>query len=126
FNPKDHLVGVIDTRETVEKLFRELQDAGFSSEDVRVYTGEEGAEQIDPHGNEHGLVTMLKRFFQMTHVDFDFEHYYANEAAAGHYVVTVHCPEDEQRQVAQRLMMAHGSRNTHYFSTFQFEEIHPY
>lgn len=122
FNPSDHMLGVIDSATDTKALYNDLGAIGFGPDDVRIWTGEEGAELIDPWGNEHGPVTMLKRLIQMIHVDFDFENYYANEALAGNYVVAVHADTDARPSV-EELMKRYDARNLFYFGNTSFEEV---
>jgi hypothetical protein len=122
FNPTNHMVGVIDRATDMKALYSDLETAGFGRDDVRIWTGEEGAQLIDPWGNEHGPANMLKRLFQMTHVDFDIEHLFSNEALAGNYVVAVHADGDA-RPTIEELMKRYGARNLHYFGKATFEQI---
>ena len=59
FSPTNHVTGLFLTTERLPALLDDLQAAGFSDEDIEIFSGHEGAEELDFNGKHKGVVRRL-------------------------------------------------------------------
>ncbi len=57
----NRVTGLLDNEEQVKATVRALEEGGVATEDIDIFTGEEGARRLDLSGREHGRAFRLLR-----------------------------------------------------------------
>jgi diadenosine tetraphosphate (Ap4A) HIT family hydrolase len=123
----NRVTGLLDSQDEVAATVRALEKDGVATEDIDIFTGEEGARRLDLFGREHGRAVRLLRTL---------------EAAVGHEGETNHRIDDALHQGATLLCVkVHGKRKSdekahalqvlkalhaheiHYWGTWGFEDV---
>lgn len=120
--PAGYVIGVVEDPGEGDRVAAELRSSGFEESGLLRFTGERGARRIDPTGAEHGLLARLIRFLEYSDDSRQQAEAYAEESRAGHCVIAVHAPEDEERERAREVLKAHGGRFINYYSPHGFTE----
>ncbi|MFA9432976.1 hypothetical protein [Egicoccus sp. AB-alg2] len=126
--PTEKVVGVLDDRGRVDDLRQALSDAGVT--DVEVLSGDEGTEQIDPGGDEHGALGKVVRTVQKALGDEAIRLENLNdELERGNLVVQAGLPseDDDAREQDKRrigaVMREHGVRAIAFYGKNQIQEL---
>ena len=94
----NRVTGLLDSEEEVKRTVRALEEDGVATDDINVFTGEQGARCLDLFGREHGRALRLLRTL---------------EAAMGHEGETNHRIDDALRQGASLVCVkVHGKRKS--------------
>src|ERR1700687_4299997 len=62
--PRNQLVGVVNTPEELQAAVVELNKAGFGEDAIDVLCGKDGADRLDVTGEKHGPLARLYRFVE--------------------------------------------------------------
>ena len=106
---EDYLVGIFRDGEALESAAADLMGRGFSEAQLHAYCGLEGAHQLDPTGEDHGLLTRLTRTIENIFSEFDGLREYAAAAAEGQCVLATPIPDEEQRDAAVAVYRQHNA-----------------
>ncbi len=125
--PAEKVLGVLDAPRAADEALQELRQAGIPEEGLEVLCGEEGAKQIDPTGEEHGTMGKVLRILDAmyTGIERDNAERYEAELRAGHYVVAVPAPEDEDRERIADILQAHGGHFINYYGEYAVTNLRP-
>ncbi len=113
--PFGYLFGVVEDTSHGDALASDLERAGFSTETLMRFTGEEGATRIDASGKGHGLFARAVRTLQYSDDSRLHAEIYEREAIAGHEVIGVRAPTTEEKGRARELYAQHGARVVVYY-----------
>jgi hypothetical protein len=120
----NHLVGVIDGPESARQAVQDLQRAGFG--EPVVYSGEEGARQIDANG-EHG--SLFGRILSLVEDHLseatNFMKQYEQEARDGKQVIALEVPSAEEAEGARVVLDRNGARNIRFFGKLAVTDLSP-
>jgi hypothetical protein len=120
--PAGYVFGVVDDHANAEALVSELKQAGFDETELMRFTGEEGAERIDASGEHHGMFARLVRRLHVADDSTMHAEEYEREARAGHCVIGVHAPTEDEKARARELVKARHAHFINYYSPGGFTE----
>ena len=125
--PTKNVIGVIDSREAVWAAVRDLQAAGFDEDGIHLLCGAQGAQSIESETEEEkGFFGKLTRVIQeFGDIDQDHKEYHKQELLAGHYLVSVHAEDDEERDRACDILKAHGGHFINYYGEWVIDNLEP-
>jgi hypothetical protein len=123
--PQGYIFAIVDDRSEAGAVVTDLQDAGFSVDDILTFAGPDGAESLDSSGKEHGLTARLIRFVESRFAEMDHLKEYQAAVERGSVVIGVHADGDERRQRATEAVLAHDVRFVHAFGQFAVEALRP-
>jgi hypothetical protein len=104
---------------------RELSDAGFSPDRIDVFTGEQGASQLDLSGEQHGARMKLRRGLEQMFGDEADVYERAEEVLrSGGWVVTAFTDDDAtKKEHAARVFKAHHGQEVLYWGEWALERL---
>lgn len=120
--PTHCVVGVIDDAAGAEAAVKALAAATFPNQ-VAIARGVEGAEEIDPTGEQHGLLARIIRLLQFTTMDGEQADRYAGEARADHSVLFVHLENYDHVQEVRAILKEQGGHFINWYDRLYFEVL---
>jgi hypothetical protein len=126
--PADHLVAVLDTAGQVAEAVQELTDNGFSINDIQVGCGTAAADALAATTGRTGLAGLAIRVAEaIGYENFEMRVKAVVEQALrdGLYVVLIPTPEQERKDLAVRILTAHGAHTVSYHDRLTIEAIVP-
>jgi len=106
---ENYLVGIFRDGPALEKAAADLTDRGFPESELHAYCGVEGARELDPTGEDGGLLTRITRAVENVFSEYDGLREYAAAAAEGQCVLATPIPDDEQREAAVAVYRQHNA-----------------
>jgi hypothetical protein len=124
FYPTNKVVGIIDDPDDAKAALRDLKAAGFTTDDIEVLTGKEGAHRIDPTGEVHGTSARIIRWLQKFG-DMEPEHVrrHEQELLAGHYGIGVTAKEPEARERVRKILKSHNGHFINFYGEWVIEAL---
>src|SRR6266566_4900678 len=100
----DFIAAVIDERSELESVLNELDAEGVRRQEIRVFSGETGSEELGQIGGE-GLLGWIRRTVE-DHAGAakEFTDRHKEEAASGHHVVVVPLDGEEQADDVRQIL----------------------
>lgn len=120
--PTHCVVGVVDDEAGAAEAVKALAAAKFPNQ-VAILRGVEGAEEIDPSGEKHGILARLIRLLQFTTMDGEQAERYASEARADHSVVFVHLENYDHVQEVREILKKQGGHFINWYDRLYFEML---
>lgn len=120
---EDYLVGVFEDTAALERAANELLGRGFNEDGLHAYCGVEGAKELDPTGDEHGLLTRITRAVQNVFAEYDGLREYAAAAEEGACVLATPIPDEEQREAAIEVYRRHDANLIGAFGKMTVERL---
>jgi hypothetical protein len=120
---EDYLVGIFPDTAALESAATDLIERGFNEDGLDAYCGIEGAKELDPTGEEHGLLTRITRVVQNVFAEFDGLREYAAAAEAGACVLATPIPDEEQRETAIEVYRRHNADLISAFGKMTVERL---
>jgi diadenosine tetraphosphate (Ap4A) HIT family hydrolase len=121
----NRVTGLLDSEEQVDRTVRALEEDGIATDDIAIFTGEQGARCLDLSGREHGRAVRLLRTLEAV-VGGEGEANHRIDAAlhngASLLCVKVHKRGDEKAR-AVRVLKALHAHEIHYWGTWGFEDM---
>lgn len=120
--PTNKVVGIIDDVEDARVALHDLQEAGFTADQIRVLTGKEGAHRIDPRGDQHGLFAHMLRSIQKLG-DYEIPHAtrHEQEMLAGHFGIGVTVRRKKNRDKALHILKSHHGHFINFYGPLIME-----
>ena len=120
--PTNKVIGIIDDAGDCKAALKDLKAAGFTTDDIGVLSGEEGAHRLDPTGEEHGPLARLARWIEKAG-DMESEHVkrYEQEVLAGHFCIGVNAKEPEAREKVRNILKAHNGHFINFYGQWAIE-----
>ena len=123
----NRVTGLLDSEDEVKATVKALEESGVATDDINIFTGEQGAKCLDLEGREHGRAFWLLRTL---------------EAAMGHegetnqridqalrqgqtlLCVKVHLKhKSEEKARALRIFKSLHAHEIHYWGSFHVEDV---
>jgi len=125
--PMNRVVGIVDSVGDTQGALRDLQAAGFTADEIRVLTAEQGAHRIDVNGDEHGPLAHVVRSVQELLGDYDIEHAtrYQQELLTGHFGIGVIARDAEDRGKVRQILKEHHGHFINYYGRWAMENLEP-
>jgi hypothetical protein len=123
YEPTRAVTAFLPAGMNTDGVLHALSDAGFERERIDVFTGEEGANRLDPEGKHHGLWVRFRRpvegIFDEGH---EILHRAEQNLRAGGAVVEVFTHgEIAERQRAANILKAAGGTDVIYWGRLMSE-----
>ncbi len=119
------LVNRVTSEDEVTATVRALEQDGVATDDIDIFTGEQGARRLDLFGREHGRAVRLLRTLEAV-VGGEGETNHRIDEALHHgatlLCVKVHKKSDEKAH-ALRVLKALHAHEIHYWGTWGFEDV---
>src|SRR5215469_2999745 len=125
--PTSRVGGIIDNVGDAQSALDDLKAAGFTPDDIRVLTGEEGARRIDVKGDEHGPWAHVVRSVQELLGSYEIRHDTRDEEEllAGHFGIGVIARDPVDRDKVRHILKAHHGHFINYYSRWVVEYLEP-
>ena len=120
FNPKGFLVAILANDEACERARVGLVDAGFGSENVRVYTS---AQILEDHERYLAARSTARRVVGAITDDQATIDLYFGYAREGRGALWIHVPEHHDASRAMRTLMDHHVLHYRYFGRDRQDDI---
>jgi hypothetical protein len=135
---------LFDTEEEVMAAVRALEEGGVATEDIDVFTGEQGAQCLDLSGRSHGRALRLLRTLEAAMSDVDETNQRIDAALRrgatllcvklhkrplirqeedGHFRVTLFERQNDEKARALRLVKAAHGHEIHYWGPWSVEDV---
>jgi hypothetical protein len=121
FNPRGFLVAILENDDACEHARVALVEAGFGSEDVRVYTGHQILDDHELYLAARSKARRVVGAFTDDQATIDLYFGYARE---GRGALWVHVPEEYEARRALRLLIDHQVLHYCYFGGDRQDDIH--
>ncbi len=121
--PENYLVGIFADGPALERAAADLMERGFPEQELHAYCGIEGAQELDPTGEEHGLLTRLSRAVQNVFSEHDGLREYAAAAAEGQCVLATPIADDDRREAAIAVYRQHNADVVTAFDKMTVERL---
>jgi hypothetical protein len=117
YQPTHAVTGDFAAGVDIPAVQRELADAGFSPEQVQIFQGEAGADQLDLKGERHGGWVQFRRGLERVFADETMVFDRAEELlrAGGVVVVAFTGGDDGLKDRAVELLKARGGQPVRYW-----------
>jgi hypothetical protein len=121
FNPKGFLVAMLENDQACERARVALVDAGFGSENLRVYTSRQ---ILADHERYLAARSTARRVVGALTDDQETIELYFGHAREGGGALWVHAPEERDASRAMRCLMDHQVLHYRYFGRDRQDDIH--
>ena len=126
--PADHVLGVIDTTEQVERAVDALTSGGFLESEIQATSGREAAERLRSTTGRTGLSSLVIRIAERLGIQDDEMHLkslYEDALHDGRYVVAISAPTDERRDIAVRILRDHHAHTVAFLGRYSITPFVP-
>jgi diadenosine tetraphosphate (Ap4A) HIT family hydrolase len=120
------VTGLLDTEAEVAATVRALEQDGVATDDIDIFTGEQGARRLDLFGREHGrAVRLLRTLEAVVGGEGETNHRIDDALHRGATLVCVkiHKRKSEEKAHAFRVLQALHAHEIHYWGTWGFEDV---
>jgi hypothetical protein len=121
FNPKGFLVAILDDEEACERARTVLLEAGFGSDNLRVYNSQEILEDHEVYLAARSKTRRVVGALTDDQATIDLYFGYANEGRAA---LWIHVPEKHDASRAIRYLTDHHVLHYRYFGSDEEQDIH--
>ena len=123
----NRVTGLLDTEDEVAATVRALQQDGVATDDIDIFTGEQGARSLDLFGREHGrAVRLLRTLEAVVGHEGETNHRIDDALRKGATLVCVKVHNKrkaEEKAHAFRVLKALHAHELHYWGTWGFEDV---
>lgn len=122
----NRVTGLLDSQDEVTATVRALEADGVATDDIDVFTGEEGARSLDLFGREHGRAVRLLRTLEAAlGGEGETNHRIDNALRKGASLlcVKVHKRKSDEKAHALNVLKALHAHEIHYWGTWGFEDV---
>jgi hypothetical protein len=119
-------VATVGTPEQLASIVGALTGNGFLESEVGVGCGSEAAERLKAATGRSGLPGLAIRLAERLGVSDDemmVKRRYEQALRDGQYVVSVHTPADERKQLAARILEEHGASFVNFLGRYAIETM---
>lgn len=117
---------LLDSADEVTATVRALEEAGVATDDIDLFTGEQGARCLDLSGREHGRVVRLLRTLEAAVGDERETNHRIDEAlrrGATLLSVRIHGRKNGEKARVLGVLTALHAREIHYWGAWGFEDV---
>ena len=123
------MTALLDSEAEVVATVRALEEGGVATDDIDIFTGEQGALCLDLFGRGHGTVFRLLRTLEAAVGHEGETNHRIDEAlhqGATLVCVRVHAKrKSDEKARAFRVLKALRAHEIHYWGPWAFEDVHP-
>ena len=117
--PRNKIVGIVDTPEEVQSAIVELNNAGFGEDAIDVLCGKEGADRLDVTGGKHGPLARLYRFVEQAKNLREYQ----QDLLSGHFLIAIEAAEEDKRAQALTILRSHGGHRVNFYGKWAVEGL---
>ncbi len=123
--PTNRIVGTITDAADARRAVDALSAAGFRSDAVDVLHGEQDLHRLDPSGDAHGVFAQLQRALIRSAAGSEIKHlnWHVHDLRAGKSVLMVLAADARSRDVAARILHAHGAEFVGFYGRWAYESL---
>lgn len=121
--PRDHVLGAFESRAEAAQALDDARASGVPDHEIAVYAGEQGAEDLDSTGTNHGIGGVLVRSIQLMMTDRDRLAEYEQAVNAGGVVIAAQAEDDERKHLLAAVFHRNGGREVRYYGSMTVEEL---
>ncbi len=121
--PENHVLAAFDSRADAAAALDDLREEGLSEDEVAVYAGEQGAEDIDSDGTSHGFGSVVVRSVQLILTDRDRLSEYEEAVEGGGVVIAAQAEDDDRKHLLSAVFQRHSGRDVRYYGTMTVEDL---
>ena len=125
--PKDHVVGVITSHETVVQAIDALSAAGFLPSEMNVIAGQAAAARLDASTGRSGLLDRIVRFADKLGIrdeEMEAKEIYEQALRDDQHIVTVSTLTEERKQLAAGILRDFGGKHIAHLGRFVITDLH--
>jgi diadenosine tetraphosphate (Ap4A) HIT family hydrolase len=122
----NRVTGLLASEDEVKATVRALEEDGVATDDIDIFTGEQGARCLDLSGREHGRAVRLLRTLEAVVGGEGETNHRIDEAlhqGATLLCVKVHKRKSDEKAHALRVLKALHAHEIHYWGTWGFEDV---
>jgi hypothetical protein len=120
------VTGLLDSEDAVNLTVRALEEGGVATDDIDIFTGEQGARCLDLSGREHGRAFWLLRTLEAAMGGEGETNQRIDQAlhqGATLLCVKVHKRKSDEKARALRVLKALHAHEIHYWGPWSFEDV---
>ena len=124
FDPTNKVVGVVDVDGDAEAALLACRNAGYTTDEIELLTGQEGAQRIDASGVMVHVFLSTQRvpaFYDAPVIGRRIE----EELLAGHHLIGVTAKDGEARERAREILKSHGGHFINFYGRWAAEALEP-
>ncbi len=121
--PLYKVVAVFSDDETVKAVVGELHRQNFTTDEVELFCGIDGAKRLDFDGTKHGVWATFVREIQHLGPDQSFLEKYQKDLKEGHCLIMVRAADIHRREIATKILHNHTKDRVNYFGLLLIEEV---
>ena len=128
FDPTDKVVGIINDANDVKDALRDLQAAGFTTQELELLTDEAGAQRIDLSDAEPEVLVHVFHSTQKLPAFYDAPGLLKRieqELVEGHYFVAVYPEDATSRDRAHEILKARNGHFINYYGRWAAQGLEP-
>jgi diadenosine tetraphosphate (Ap4A) HIT family hydrolase len=122
----NRVTGLLDSEDEVKATVRALEENGVATDDIDIFTGEQGARSLDLPGREHGRVVRLLRTLEAAVGDERETNDRIDKAlrqGATLLCVKVHNRKSDEKARVLQVLQALHAREIHFWGPWGFEDV---
>jgi hypothetical protein len=124
WHTENYVAAVIDDLHKAERAVAELEQAGWEAKDVRLFQGKPVAEKIDTIEEHRSVPTRIASALRgATSEEGPISEEYEQEAEAGHQIIAVYTPDEEQVERVRRILAGHQAHAIEYFGGWAITDL---
>ena len=125
-NPTDQIFGVVDRVEQAQAVVTELNQNGFTKNEVGVLSGPPDAFKLDSATGENGFLAKLANLgIDFGDRDDDYLTQYRKGLESGHTIVIVKAKDEVSRKKAHQILKSHGAHSLTLFGKVSVQVLEP-
>jgi hypothetical protein len=121
------VTGLLEGEDRVKALCQALEADGFPTDDIDVFTGEEGAHRLDLPGREHGMAVRLLRTLELAMGNEGEANQRIDEALRrGSTLLCVKVKasrKSDERARALRVLVSQQAKEIHYWGPWSISDV---
>jgi hypothetical protein len=121
--PEKHVFAAFSSREQAARALDDVRQSGVPEADLAIYSGEQGADNLDADGTTHGLGSVLVRSVQLLVADGDRLGDYQEVVEEGGVVIAAKAEDDERKQLLSAVFNRNEGRSIRYFGSMTVEDL---
>ena len=122
----NRVTALIDSEDEVNRTVRALEEDGVETDDINIFTGEQGARCLDLSGREHGKAFWLLRTLEAAVGHEGETNQRIDEAlhkGATLLCVKVHKRKNDEKARVLRVLRALHAHEIHYWGPWSVEDV---
>ena len=122
----NRVTGLLDSEDDVKATVRALEEDGVKTDDIDIYSGEQGARSLDLFGREHGRVRRLLRTLEAAVGDERETNQRIDQALRGGSTllsIKINNRKSDEKVRAVKILKTKHGHEIHYWGPWSFEDV---